>query len=67
MTTPLHARPQECYQNLLSHDNMVCPICMKSCISMAQQERVWHALDEAVSTMPMPEEYRGMRVEVLCE
>lgn len=30
---------QECYQNLLSHESMCCPICLKSCVSAAHRER----------------------------
>ena len=44
-----HTIHQECYHNLLSHDSIACPLCLKCAVSEAHRERLWAALDDAVA------------------
>jgi RING finger and CHY zinc finger domain-containing protein 1 len=61
-----HVLHQDCLSALLSRGAATCPICLRSAVGGASQERLWRGMDEAVAATPMPDEYRGVRVPILC-
>ncbi|KAG2494262.1 hypothetical protein HYH03_007617 [Edaphochlamys debaryana] len=61
-----HTIHQECLRSLADHSTYTCPVCMKSIMNTSAMERVWESMDQAVQQTPMPTEYAGMRVNILC-
>ncbi|EKX46241.1 hypothetical protein GUITHDRAFT_157754 [Guillardia theta CCMP2712] len=60
-----HAIHSTCLHSMLRSRTQLlrCPICM---VSIGDPSRHWTLIDEEVAQVPMPEEYRDMKVVVLC-
>jgi RING finger and CHY zinc finger domain-containing protein 1 len=58
-----HALHSKCQQELFKAGVGKCPICSASMMDLSER---WRQMDDAVAHTPMPEEYRSMRVSVLC-
>jgi hypothetical protein len=56
------ADAQSCHRDLVAHDTITCPLCLKCILSDGHKEAVWRHLDEQVRATPMPEEYRDVKV-----
>lgn len=52
-----------CLRNLFHSGIYACPLC---CHSMVDMNSAWHSLDWQIAHTPMPEEYRGTCVTILC-
>eukprot|EP00798_Chlamydomonas_sp_ICE-L_P019776 gene19776-26468_t len=61
-----HTIHNECLKALASHSTYLCPVCMKSYMGSSDMERLWDEMDTTVRMTPMPEEYRDMVVDVMC-
>ncbi|KAF8062955.1 RZPF34 [Scenedesmus sp. PABB004] len=61
-----HTIHQECHRDLMAHNTITCPLCLKCILGPDDQARMWRYLDQQVADTPMPEEYRHVRVSVLC-
>eukprot|EP00775_Hariotina_reticulata_P005876 gene5876-6117_t len=61
-----HTIHQACHQDLMTHDTITCPICLKCILGSEQKAQVWRFMDEQLRDTPMPDEYKNIRVTVLC-
>lgn len=55
---------QECHRELMSHNTITCPLCLKCILPPEERARMWRYLDSELRDTPMPEEYQGVRVRV---
>lgn len=57
-----HTMHFECFQEMIQHNQYICPICYKSALNMTHE---WRNLDEEVAATIMPEDYR-YKVWIFC-
>uniref|UniRef100_A0A4W3J0U8 Ring finger and CHY zinc finger domain containing 1 n=1 Tax=Callorhinchus milii TaxID=7868 RepID=A0A4W3J0U8_CALMI len=58
-----HLLHNTCRQLLFNKGAYRCPLCMQSAVDMT---KYWEELDAEIAETPMPTEYHGMTVRVLC-
>lgn len=58
-----HTIHEHCFQALFAHRQYTCPTCARSVCDMAG---VWAARDAELAATPMPPEYAGAVVPILC-
>lgn len=58
-----HLTHKECWKGLLKSGNYTCPLCCHSMLDMTEQ---WKAMDEEIKKVSMPDEYKNLRVWILC-
>lgn len=58
-----HKIHDECFKNNINKNNYRCPMCKKSAINMIN---VWQKMKIEKNDTPMPEEYFGVQVKILC-
>mmetsp|Transcript_10678 Transcript_10678/g.39189 ORF Transcript_10678/g.39189 Transcript_10678/m.39189 type:complete len:290 (+) Transcript_10678:348-1217(+) len=58
-----HTIHEECFKDMTRHAGFKCPICNQAAVDM---EHTWQYLDEEVIATPMPDEYKDMKVDILC-
>ena len=56
----------KCQEQLLKKGIYKCPLCSKSMVSRKQMMPYFRAIDEAIASTEMPEEYRNKKVRVHC-
>lgn len=61
-----HTIHQECHREMMSHNTITCPLCLKCILSQGDAQRYWALLDQQVRDTPMPEEYKHVQVNILC-
>lgn len=61
-----HVLHADCFGRMLESGGIACPLCLRTAVSPHHRARMWQRLDEAVAATPMPGEYSGVRVAVLC-
>jgi RING finger/CHY zinc finger protein 1 len=58
-----HTIHRKCLESYSAHGGYTCPLCNASVCDM---RAAWLYLDEEIRHTPMPEEYAGQRVSMLC-
>lgn len=58
-----HITHRKCFRNLLGFGIYACPLC---CQTMVDMNSAWQSLDGEVANTPMPDEYKHVRVTILC-
>jgi RING finger/CHY zinc finger protein 1 len=61
-----HVLHADCFGRMLASGSVTCPLCMRTAVTPHHRDRLWQRLDDAVAATPMPAEYQGVRVPVLC-
>mmetsp|Transcript_14381 Transcript_14381/g.31095 ORF Transcript_14381/g.31095 Transcript_14381/m.31095 type:complete len:324 (+) Transcript_14381:118-1089(+) len=61
-----HTIHRDCLQLMADHQTYACPVCSKSYMSSGVMERLWNEMDNVVAQTPMPEEYRRLMVNIMC-
>ncbi|XP_065827708.1 RING finger and CHY zinc finger domain-containing protein 1-like [Oscarella lobularis] len=59
-----HLIHSSCYRAMLGNGSYRCPTCGKALVDM---ENHWRHLDEEISRTPMPDEYKDVKMKVLCK
>ena len=61
-----HVIHAKCQEQLLKKGIYKCPLCSKSMVSREQMMPYFRAIDQAIASTEMPEEYRNKKVRVHC-
>lgn len=59
-----HYIHSKCYKEMLKNNIYTCPLCLKYVIDV--DENAIQALDDEIKATPMPEEFKEMKVNILC-
>ncbi|CAD7697350.1 unnamed protein product [Ostreobium quekettii] len=59
-----HTIHKDCLEQLLDYNQNYCPICKKTLSD--NMSWMWRQMDDAVQSMPMPQEYANKMVRIVC-
>ena len=61
-----HAMHSHCFKQLMKSGTISCPLCSKSMFKGDELKNYYEQLDAEIQNTPMPDEYKDMKVNILC-